>query len=337
MTALQQTTYSMVVPMYNERENIRPFYNRVSKVLEDMGESYEIICVNDGSRDDTLDILLKLHSEDPRVKVIDLSRNFGKEIALTAGIDRATGDAVIPIDADLQDPPELIPQLVTKWKEGYDVVYATRLSREGESIIKRMSANLFYRFINRLTKIEVPKDTGDFRLMSRQVVEALKELREHHRFMKGLFSWVGFRQIGIPYHREARFAGRTKWNYWKLWNFSLEGITAFSYIPLQLASCFGMLVALFGFLFGLYLITDTLILGNPVKGYPSLMVVILFLGGVQLITLGIIGEYVGRTYNESKRRPLYYIRNAWGKPFNKQCLARESVTEEVPGKQITTE
>ena len=166
MTALQQTTYSMVVPMYNERENIRPFYNRVSKVLEDMGESYEIICVNDGSRYDTLYILLKLHSEDPRVKVIDLSRNFGKEIALTAGIDRATGAAVIPIDADLQDPPELIPQLVTKWKEGYDVVYATRLSREGESIIKRISANLFYRVINRLTKIEVPKDTGDFRLQS---------------------------------------------------------------------------------------------------------------------------------------------------------------------------
>lgn len=179
MTVLKRPTYSIVVPMYNECENIRPFYDRVSKVLEDLGESYEIICVNDGSRDDTLDILLKLHSEDPRVKVIDLSRNFGKEIALTAGIDRATGDAVIPIDADLQDPPELIPQLVTRWKEGYDVVYATRLSREGESIIKRMSVNLFYRVINRLTKIEVPKDTGDFRLMSRQVVEVLKELREH--------------------------------------------------------------------------------------------------------------------------------------------------------------
>lgn len=329
---MEYPIYSIVVPMYNEAENVRQFYNHLSRVLERLGEPYEIICINDGSRDNTLEILLKLHLENPRVKVLDLSRNFGKEVALTAGIDFANGEAVIPIDADLQDPPELIPELVAKWKEGFDVVYAIRQSRAEESLIRRIGAKLFYRIINRLTKSEVPRDTGDFRLMSKQVVEALKPIREHHRFMKGLFSWVGFRQIGVPYHREARFAGNSKWDYWSLWNFTLEGITSFSYVPLQLASYSGVIVAFVGFLFGLYLIIDTLIFGNPVKGYPSLMVVVLFLGGVQLITLGIIGEYIGRIYNESKSRPLYYIRNAWGIPLDNRDRAK-LLTEDDSGKK----
>ena len=320
--------YSIVVPAYNESKNIRPFYERTINVLEGLGEPFEIIFVDDGSDDDTLDVLLKLQGDVSSIKVIELSRNFGKERALTAGIDYARGEAIIPIDADLQDPPELIPELVAKWKEGYDMVYATRTTRPGESVIKRATASLFYRMVNRLTKIEIPKDTGDFRLMSRQVVEALKELREQHRFMKGLFNWVGFRKTGVFYHRDARFAGKTKWNYWKLWNFSLEGITSFSYVPLQFATYCGVAVAIFAFLYGLYMVIRTLLFGNPIEGYPSLLVIILFLGGIQLITLGVIGEYIGRIYNESKRRPLYFIRNAWGMKISRGGSADLAVGSE---------
>ncbi|MFZ5631249.1 MAG: glycosyltransferase family 2 protein [Bacillota bacterium] len=303
---------SVVVPMYNEAENIDVFYSRAVKVLEDMGEPFEIVCINDGSKDNTLDLLLALREKDKRIKIVDLSRNFGKEIAMTAGIESSSGDAVIPIDADLQDPPELIPELVAKWREGYDVVYATRIKREGESWFKQWTAHIFYRIIGKLTRFDIPKDTGDFRIMDRKVVDALKQLREQHRFMKGLFSWVGFRQTSLPYYREPRFAGRSKWNYWKLWNFALEGITSFSYMPLQFATYFGFLVAAFSFIYGVYLIILTLLYSNPVPGYPSLMVVILFLGGVQLLTIGIIGEYIGRIYNETKRRPLYFVRDSFG-------------------------
>jgi glycosyltransferase involved in cell wall biosynthesis len=305
-------SFSIVVPMYNESSGIEAFFSRTLKVMDELGEPFEIICINDGSRDDTLERLRQIHGRDPRIKVIDLSRNFGKEIALTAGIDFASGEAVIPIDADLQDPPELIPRLVEKWREGYDVVYATRIERDGESFFKRWTARMFYRLIRRLTRIGIPGDTGDFRLMSRPVVEALKSLREQHRFMKGLFSWVGFRQVSVPYRREPRFAGKSNWNYWKLWNFALEGITSFSYVPLQIATYFGLLIAFFSFCYGLYLLVRTLLYGNPVPGYPSLMVVILFLGGVQLFTLGVVGEYIGRIYNESKRRPLYFVRQTMG-------------------------
>lgn len=306
-------TLSLVVPMHNESAMIGEFYARLTQVLDATAMSYEIVCVNDGSRDDTLAKLEALHAADPRVKVIDLSRNFGKEAAMTAGIDLASGEAVIPIDADLQDPPEVILDLIAKWKEGYDVAYATRLTREGESPMKKLTALLFYRVIQKLSPITIPPDTGDFRLMSRPVVDALKELRENHRFMKGLFSWVGFRQVSVPYHREPRFAGTSKFNYWKLWNFAIEGITSFSFIPLQVATYVGFLVAVVAFVYGLYMLVNTLLHGNAVPGYPSLIVTMLFLGGAQLMTLGVIGEYVGRIYNESKRRPLYVIRKRLGR------------------------
>lgn len=308
----ERCTFSLVVPVYNEAPNVGPFYERVARVMQGLGEPYEIIFVNDGSQDDTLERILALAGEDPRVKVIDLSRNFGKEIALTAGIDYATGEAVIPIDADLQDPPELIPELVAKWREGYDVVYATRREREGEGWLKRATAHLFYRVVEKIAPIKIPRDTGDFRLMSRPVVEALKRLRERNRFMKGLFTWVGFKQTAVYYRRERRHAGKTKWNYWKLWNFALEGITSFSYLPLQFATYFGLTVALFAFIYALFIVIRTLLFGRDVPGYPSLITVILFLGGVQLFAIGILGEYIGRIYSEVKQRPLYIVRGRYG-------------------------
>lgn len=299
---------SLIVPMHNEEENIDTFYKKITKIMKDNNYVYEVICIDDGSEDRTLEKLEFLSSIDKNIKVIELSRNFGKEIAMTAGFRYSSGDAVIPIDADLQDPPDLIPVLVDKWQEGYDVVYATRKKREGESIVKKMTAHLFYRFIRKITRINIPADTGDFRIMSRQVVDAINELPEHHRFMKGLFSWVGFRQTSIVYEREPRFAGKTSFNYWKLWNFAIEGITSFSFAPLQFSMYLGFVISVFSLLYALYLVIQTIFVGNSVPGYPSIMVAVLFFGGVQLITLGIIGEYTGRIYNESKRRPLYLVR-----------------------------
>jgi glycosyltransferase involved in cell wall biosynthesis len=255
--------------------------------------------------------LLALHQKDSRVVVIDLSRNFGKEAALTAGLDHTLGDCAIPLDADLQDPPEMIPELLAKWREGFDVVNAVRITRDGESWLKRASAHIFYRVINRMSNVEIPPDTGDFRLISRPALDALKMLPERRRFMKGLFAWVGFRTANVYYHREPRYAGKTKWNYWRLWNFALEGITSFSQVPLQLASYLGFLVSLCAFLYAITLIISTLVYGNPVKGYPSMMVTLLFLGGVQLMALGVIGEYLGRIYEESKQRPVYLVRKIW--------------------------
>lgn len=303
---------SIVVPMFNEAENIGPFYERLKKVLDNNGESYEIICVNDGSTDATLENLLKLREKDPNIKVVDLSRNFGKEIALTAGLDFSSGMAVIPIDADLQDPPELIPQLVAKWKEGYEVVYAVRKSRLGESLFKKLTAHLFYRLAEKIMDINIPRDTGDFRLMDRSAVDALKNMRERNRFMKGLFAWVGFKQVAIYYERDPRHKGKTKWNFFKLLNFAIEGITSFSYVPLRLATYIGLVIALMSFFYAAYIMISTLIYGNPVPGYPSLITIILFLGGVQLICIGILGEYMGRIYNEVKQRPVYVIRKTFG-------------------------
>jgi glycosyltransferase involved in cell wall biosynthesis len=294
--------------MYNEQENIDLFYNRITQTMEKNLYDYEVICINDGSKDNTLLCLKELAKRDNHIKVIDLSRNFGKEIAMSAGLKYSSGDAVVPIDADLQDPPDLIPLLVNKWMEGYDVVYATRTKRDGETAFKKMTAHMFYRVITKLTRIEIPEDTGDFRLMSKQVVDALNKLPEHHRFMKGLFSWVGYKQTSISYEREARYAGNTSFNYWKLWNFAIEGITSFSFAPLQFASYLGFIISIPSFIYMIYLIFNTLFFGNPVAGYPSLMVAILFFGGIQLITLGIIGEYIGRIYNETKRRPLFLVR-----------------------------
>ena len=298
-------TLSIVVPVYNEEDVLLEFHKRVSKILDEIGTSAEILYVNDGSEDRSLAMLYDLNKNDCRVSVINLSRNFGKEIALTAGLDYSRGQAVVVIDADLQDPPELIPALIKCWREGYDVVYATRVTRDNETYVKKVTAKYFYRIIQQLSRVRIPKDTGDFRLLSRRAVDSLSRLREQHRFMKGLFAWIGYPQISVPYHRQARHAGKTKWSYWRLWNFALEGITSFTTAPLKVASYLGMTTAMVAFLYAIWIIYKTLAWGEPVAGYPSLMVAILFLGGVQLTTLGIMGEYLGRMFNESKQRPLY--------------------------------
>lgn len=303
---------SIIAPAYNESGNLFPFYDRMKEVLDKIDPSWEIVFVNDGSRDNTINELVELRNKDNRVKIVDFSRNFGKEIALTAGLDYCTGQVIIPIDTDLQDPPELINDMIKLWREGNDVVYATRTKREGETAIKKFTAYMFYKFINKMTKIEIPQNTGDFRLMDRKVLDSLNELRETHRFMKGLFSWVGYKQVSLTYVREPRFSGVTKFNYWKLWNFAIEGITGFSIAPLQFATYFGFLVSVFAALYALVIIFKTLFIGADVPGYPSIMVTLLFLGGIQLITIGIIGEYVGRIYNEVKRRPLYIVSKKYG-------------------------
>jgi glycosyltransferase involved in cell wall biosynthesis len=256
--------------------------------------------------------LVAERSRNPAVKIVRLSRNFGKELALTAGLDHAGGAAVVVIDADQQDPPELIPELLAKWREGYDVVYARRTSRAGDNLAKRATASWFYRIFNRLTDVAIPNDTGDFRLMDRRVIEALGELPERNRFMKGLFSWVGFRQVAVDYEREPRAFGKTKWNYWRLWNLAIEGITSFSTVPLRIWSYVGFFIALFAIAYALFLIFRTIMMGVDVPGYASLMVVVLFLGGINLLTLGIFGEYLGRIYMEAKGRPLYLVRERHG-------------------------
>ncbi len=309
---------SVVIPFYNEEKNVDYLFQRLIEVLDKLKTTYEIICVNDGSQDDTLNCLIQYHQTQPQIKVINLSRNFGKEIALTAGIDYATGEAIIPIDADLQDPPELIEQLVTKWREGYDVVYATRKSRQGESWLKLFTANAFYKTIGKMSRISLPNNTGDFRLLDRKVVEALKQMPERTRFMKGLFAWVGFKQTSVLFDRQPRFQGNTTWNYWKLWNFALDGITSFTFLPLKIWSYIGLGVSFLSFIYASFLVIRTLFFGIDVPGYASLMVTVLFLGGIQLITLGIIGEYLGRVYEEVKGRPLYFVRECYGLEQQKQ-------------------
>ncbi|HQT81741.1 MAG: glycosyltransferase [Ferrovum sp. 37-45-19] len=304
-------TLSLIVPMHNEAGNIELLYERLHRVLSPMQITWEMLCINDGSTDNTLDELLKAQLHHSQIIVIDLTRNFGKEAALSAGIDFAKGEAAIPIDADLQDPPEIIPQMIDLWHKGFDVVLAKRKTRDGDSFVKRNTAHWFYTIINQLSEVDIPQDTGDFRLISRPVLNALKQLPERRRFMKGLFAWVGFKTAEIEYERPERHTGQTKFNYWKLWNFALEGITSFSDAPLKIASYFGILVSLLSFLYAIKIVADTLLYGNPVKGYPSLIVAILFFSGVQLIALGVIGEYLGRIYSESKQRPIYLVRNIW--------------------------
>jgi glycosyltransferase involved in cell wall biosynthesis len=298
---------SVVVPVYNERAVLPEFYRRLSAALQDLSEGAELVFVDDGSRDGSDAWLLDLRQRDSRVTVLQLSRNYGKEVAVSAGLDHAVGDAVVLIDADLQDPPELLGEFVAAWREGYDVVYGQRRSREGESWFKVLSARWFYRIINRLSDVPIPPDAGDFRLLSRRVVEAVNALDERHRYMTGLFAWVGFPSRALRYDRQPRRAGRSKWNYWRLWSLALEGITSFSRVPLKFATGLGVLTAGAALLYGLYMLLRTLAFGNPVPGYPSLVVIVLFLGGVQLVCLGIIGEYLGRTYDESKQRPLYFL------------------------------
>lgn len=299
---------SVVVPAYNEESVLPEFHRRISAALDELNaDRCEIVYVNDGSCDGTLSCMQRLRDQDPRVSVLDLSRNFGKEIAMTAGLDHARGDAVLVIDADLQDPPELIHEMVKLWREGYDNVYGKRTGREGETILKRITAHAFYRVIQAFSRIQIPEDTGDFRLLSRRAVDSLRLLREQHRFMKGLYAWIGYRSIAVPYRRNARAAGQTKWNYWKLWNFALEGITSFSSVPLRVATYFGLLVAAVAFVFALWVVFKTLAFGEDVQGFPTIMVTILFLGGVQLMAIGVLGEYIGRMFDESKARPLYLV------------------------------
>ena len=304
----QDLRLSIVVPVYNEEETLIEFHRRLAVVLDGLPYDAEIVYVDDGSRDTSLAILQSLRRDDPRVALVRLSRNFGKEAALTAGLDYADGDATIFIDADLQDPPEVIPELIAPWAEGRaDVVNAQRRSRAGESWFKRTSAHTFYRLMEHVGRAPMPRDVGDFRLLSQEVVRDLKRLREQHRFMKGLFAWVGFRQVTIPYDRDPRYAGETKWNYFKLWAFSIEGITSFTTAPLKVATYAGLVVAVLALMFGLEIIYETLVFGTNVPGYPSLMVVVLFLGGVQLMTMGILGEYIARISDEAKGRPIYLV------------------------------
>jgi glycosyltransferase involved in cell wall biosynthesis len=307
--ARARKTLSVVVPVFNEQEVLPEFHRRVEAVLDGLDMRTQVIYVNDGSTDGTLEAIRRLAERDARVMLVDLSRNFGKEIALTAGLDHADADAVVVIDADLQDPPELIPELVAQWQGGYDVVYAKRISRDGESAAKKTTAFLFYRLIQKMSRVRIPEDTGDFRLLSRRAVRAVCQMREQHRFMKGLFAWIGYPQKAVPYRRAPRHAGATKWNYWKLWNFALEGITSFSCLPLKLATYIGLTSSLGAFGYGLYIVLRTLMLGNPVPGFPSLLAAIMFLGGLQLLSIGVIGEYLARMFDESKQRPLYFLKD----------------------------
>ena len=299
---------SVLVPVYNEIEVLPEFHRRMTAVLRTCVDTYEVVYVNDGSSDGSLQWLQQLCADDPDVALVDLSRNFGKEIAMAAGLDHVRGEAVVVIDADLQDPPELIARLLEQWRAGFDNVYARRRQRDGETWLKKASASWFYRLIGKLSRVAIPQDTGDFRLLSRRAVEALRALREQHRFMKGLFAWIGYPSIAVEYDRDPRLAGQTKFNYWKLWNFAIEGITSFTIAPLKLATYLGLLVAMLAFVAMAVLIAKTLLYGEPVKGYPSLMCVILFLGGIQLAALGMLGEYIGRMFNEVKGRPLYFTK-----------------------------
>jgi glycosyltransferase involved in cell wall biosynthesis len=303
---------SVVVPVFNESEVIQVFYGRLKSVLDSLASlAHEIIFVDDGSRDDSYKKVADLADGDRRVRAIKFSRNFGHQIAITAGIDSARGDAVIVMDADLQDPPELIPKFVEKWEEGYEVVYGSREKREGETRMKIFTASLFYRVLRKLIKIDIPVDVGDFRLMSRTAVGHFKKFKERDRFVRGLVSWVGFKQVGIPYARDKRWAGETKYPYRKMIKFALDGITSFSSLPLRFASWLGFFVSVLAFLYlGSVFVQKAM--GKTVQGWATIMVGMLFLGGVQLICLGIIGEYIGRIFNETKQRPLYVIEETRG-------------------------
>ena len=303
---------SVIVPIFNEEAVISEFHRRMTAVLESITEQWELVCVNDGSRDASLSILLALREQDARIKVIDFSRNFGQQLAITAGMDYAQGDAVAIIDVDLQDPPELIEEMIAKWREGYEVIYAVRADRRGESRFKLWTASAFYRLLHGITDVEIPVNAGEFRLMDRQVVLALRRLREKHRFMRGLSSWVGFRQIGIQYQRAERFAGDTKYPLSKMLRLTIDAITSFSYIPLRLSTYFGFFLALLSLLGIIVTIVLRLSGNNAFIGQASTLVAVLFLGGIQLIFLGIIGEYLARIYDDVKARPLYIVSRAYG-------------------------
>lgn len=299
---------TILVPAYNEEDVLNMLYERVSKIMNSLTNyNFEILFVNDGSSDKTLDILKTLREKDNRICYLNLSRNFGKEIAMIAGLDYSKGDAVIIIDADLQDPPELIPEMISYWEQGYDDVYAKRKSRKGETWLKKFTSKMYYKTLQSVTKIQIQKDTGDFRLLDRRCVEALKQFRESQRYTKGLFSWIGYNKKEILYDRDPRAAGKTKWNYKKLVDLSIDGITSFTTVPLRWSAIIGILISIIGFIYMIAIILKTIIQGVDVPGYASTMVVILFIGGIQLIFLGIIGEYLGRAFYETKNRPIYFV------------------------------
>jgi len=303
----ERHSLSVVVPVFDEEAVLPEFHRRLASVLERIDADAEIIYVNDGSRDPTRALLTELHGSDPRVAVIDFTRNFGKEVAMSAGLDAAAGDAVVVIDADLQDPPELIPEMVAAWQNGFDIVLMRRRTRAQESWLRKLTASLFYRAMGGLGNNGIPADVGDFRLLSGRATAAMRRLPERARFMKGLFTWIGFPTTEIAYDRDGRFAGQSKWSYWRLWNFALEGITSFSVVPLKLASYVGLATAFVAFIYALKVIVATLLYGDPVAGYPTLVVLVLFLGGLQLMALGLIGEYLARMFIEVKQRPLYLV------------------------------
>ena len=316
--AASSPTLSVIVPVKDEEEAIRPFVDRVAAILDGLLPSvdgqagWEILFIDDGSEDLTLAAILQAHQADPRVRAISLSRNFGKEAALTAGLDFAAGQAVIPIDVDLQDPPEVIGEMLAKWRDGYEVVYGVRTNRESDSLPKRLTADLYYRAHNYLSSDKIPEHAGDFRLLDRSVVEIIRQMPERNRFMKGLFAWSGFRQAAVQYERAPRAVGTTKFRYWKLWTLALDGLTSASTMPLRIWSYIGVVIAFFTLLYAAWVIAKTILFGSDVAGYPSLMVAILFFGGLQLISLGVLGEYVGRILIETKRRPLYVVRTKVG-------------------------
>jgi glycosyltransferase involved in cell wall biosynthesis len=309
--AITEPIYSIVAPIFNEEETLPHFYSRVIQVMEGLGESFELVLVNDGSRDASYKVMKGLYEKDPRVHIIDFSRNFGHQIAISAGLDYARGKAVIVIDSDLQDPPEVIPDLIGRWKDGAEVVYAQRTSRVGETKFKLITASLFYRLIDRITSIHIPRNVGDFRLMDRAVVDTLIQLREHHRFMRGLSSWVGFRQEAVMYDRQERYAGSSKYPLVKMIGFSLDAITSFSHLPLQLAATLGFILAGISLL-GIVIAAFLRLVTDAIVGQASTLILVLFLGGIQLIFLGIIGEYLGRIYDEVRARPLYIVHHELG-------------------------
>lgn len=326
------STYrSVVIPIYNEAEVLPALYQRLTRVLEEVAGPYEIIFVDDGSTDASSNLLSALRAQDARVKVVSFSRNFGHQIAITAGLDYSSGDPVIVMDGDLQDPPEVIPRLIAEWQAGNEIVFAVREGRNGESLFKRITAALFYRLLRRLTTTEVPVDAGDFRLMSRLAVEALKPIRERNRFVRGLVGWIGFRHTSIKYVRDSRYAGATKYPLTKMVRFALNGIFSFSFLPLQVATYLGFGVSLVSFAYLVYAVWLKLFTTRVVQGWASVIVAVLFMGGVQLISLGVIGEYIGRIYEEVKQRPLYLIHALAG--FEKASEAGNGAQRQSPTAQ----
>jgi glycosyltransferase involved in cell wall biosynthesis len=310
--ASAQVDLSVVIPFHNESLNIRALFDRLLRVLRGLDGEWEVICVNDGSRDDTLACLIGMAGENPGVKVIDLSRNFGKEAALSAGLAYASGRTVVPMDGDLQHPPELIPALLAKWREGFDMVLAMRETREHQDWLGRLSSRAFYWLFRRLCEVPLPPEAGDFRLLDRRVVEALNRMPERNRFMKGIFAWVGFRQAAVPFVVESRGGGASKWGRLKLWRFALAGLTAFSNFPLRVWGLIGATISALAFVYIVFRLLRTLFFGIDVPGYETLLGAVLFMGGMQLLTLGIIGDYLGRVFDEVKGRPLYIVREAYG-------------------------